>query len=100
MGGFYGSTHIRIDSNQPVLQVLTKLTAKENFKCYLAPPINGWVAVYNDNHGQIPIGAILAQYFSQDIVTVMVHDDSVFYYWYYLESSETGIRLRFCARLR
>jgi len=83
VGGFYGSTHIRMDSNQPVKQVLSELAVKERFKCYLAPPINGWVAIYNDGHGQVLIGDILANYFPQDILTVLVHDDDVFCYWYF-----------------
>jgi hypothetical protein len=83
MGNFFGSTQIRTDSMEKVKEVLKTLCQKEEFECYLSPSINGWVGVYNNMNGQAPLGDMLAEHFEEDIISLLVHDDDFFCYWYY-----------------
>lgn len=83
MGNFLGSAHVKIDSNTILKAYLSKLAPQEKFECYISPPINGWVGIFRDQFGQIPLGESLAKQFNNDIVDVMVHDDDVFCYWYH-----------------
>lgn len=82
MGNFLGSTHVKIDSEVELKALLSKMAVQENFKCYISPPINGWVSIFRDQCGQIPLGESIAKQFINDIIDVMVHDDDVFCYCY------------------
>jgi len=83
MGNFLGSTHVKIDSELELKSFLSELAAEDNFKCYVSPPTNGWVGIYRDEFGQIPLGESIAERFNNDIIDVMVHDDDVFCYQYF-----------------
>lgn len=83
MGGFYGSTHVRTDQFDRVREVVERVAREKKFACLLSPVINGWVGIYNDQYGQIPLGEELARYFREDVLSMLVHDDDVFCYWYF-----------------
>jgi hypothetical protein len=84
MGGFYGSIHVRADSNQLIKRVLEMVAQKKKRKFYLAPPINGWVGVFPDGYGQDErLSKFIAKQLDYDVLHLMVHDDDTFCYWFY-----------------
>jgi hypothetical protein len=88
MGGFYGSIHVRTDSNQPVKDVLEVIAKKKKHKFYLSPPINGWVSIFPEGSGQDErVSKYIAKYLDYDILHLLVHDDGIFCYWYYHKGS-------------
>lgn len=50
---------------------------------FLAPAVNGWVSIYNDQCGQVSIGDRITCHLPCDIVSLMVQDDNIFCCWYY-----------------
>lgn len=83
MGAFYGSAHIRSDQITEVTGVLEEL-AKRKWKFLVSPVIDGWIAVYPNIHGQDErVSKAIAKKLDWPILHVAVHDDDVFYYWYY-----------------
>ncbi|MBN2019112.1 MAG: hypothetical protein JW749_02675 [Sedimentisphaerales bacterium] len=84
MGGFYGSIHVRADSNQLIKVALEKIAKKKRHKFYLSPPINGWVGIFPDGYGQDErVSKHIAKQLDYDVLHLMVHDDDIFCYWYY-----------------
>lgn len=83
MGAFYGSIHVRTDDVDAVRKVLDS-AAKRKWKFLVSPIIDGWVAVYPSQHGQDErVSKAIAKELDSPILHVAVHDDDVFYYWYY-----------------
>ncbi|MCJ7729870.1 MAG: hypothetical protein MUO27_08360 [Sedimentisphaerales bacterium] len=88
MGGFYGSIHVRTDSNQHIKAVLETIAKKKKHKFYLSPPINGWVSIFPDGSGQDErVSRYIAKHLDYDILHLLVHDDDIFCYWYYRKGS-------------
>jgi hypothetical protein len=83
MGGFYGSVHIRSGSFDLIKGVLENLSKKEGYKFYMSKPISGWIGIFPDNYGQIPLAGAIAEFVDFDVLGLMVHDDDFFCYWYY-----------------
>jgi len=83
MGGFYGSIHILSESSGSVMNVLADISKREGHKFYMSKPINGWIGVFPDNYGQVPLAGAIAGMVNYDVLGLVVHDDDVFCYWYY-----------------
>lgn len=82
MGGFYGSVHVRSTHHTKVLEAAAHVCAVQRRKCFVSPVIDGWIAIYPDEHGQDSrFGAEMAQRIGGDVLNVVVHDDSSSYYW-------------------
>ena len=83
MGAFYGSIHIKADEVAPVREALDDI-AKRKWKFLVSPVMDGWIAVYPNVNGQDErVSKALAKKLDWPILHVAVHDDDVFYYWYY-----------------
>ncbi len=83
MGAFYGSIHIKTDQVGKVTEALDGL-AKRKWKFLMSPVIDGWIAIYPNEHGQSErVSKAIANELEWPILHVVVHDDDVFFYWYY-----------------
>jgi hypothetical protein len=84
MGAFYGSVHIKTDEVEAVRKALDDVAGRK-WKFLVSPVMNGWVAVYPNTNGQDErVSKALAKKLNWPILHVAVHDDDVFYYWYYV----------------
>ncbi len=83
MGGFYDSIHIRSESSDYIRNVLADISKREGYKFFMSKPINGWIGVFPDNYGQVPLADAIANMVNYDVLRLVVHDDDVFCYWYY-----------------
>ena len=64
------------------MAIANAVARDKNVRCLVGPPINNWVGVYPQEHGQDhEFGAAIAAKTQADVLHVLVHDDSVMYYW-------------------
>jgi hypothetical protein len=81
MGSFFGSVHMRTSDQGAVHQILEELTRKRETRFLLAPPRDGWLTVFPENHGQDDaLVKALAKRFIGEMLHVLVHDDDIFAY--------------------
>ncbi|MFO0957295.1 MAG: hypothetical protein U0800_07475 [Isosphaeraceae bacterium] len=84
MGGFYGSVHVRSEDREAVQSALEAVSHDTKERFLLGPPLNGWIGVYPEGHGQdLQIAQHLAGRLGGEIVAMLVHDDDFLVYEYY-----------------
>jgi hypothetical protein len=89
MGGHYGTIHVRTDNRDEVRFAVERLSTNRNLRFLIAPPINGWVTVFPEDHGQdSALSESLAQLLpDKTLIHCLVHDDDVFAYWLFENGS-------------
>lgn len=87
MGGHYGSIHVRTDNHEAVRSAVAALAENsKGLKFYVGPLLEGWIGIYpNKNGHDMEVSKALSAKLGNDILHLIVHDDSVFYYFYYYE---------------
>jgi tetratricopeptide (TPR) repeat protein len=86
MGAFFDSIHVRSDNAGMLLlqKALEQIAREEDLKFLMGPALNGWTCVFPSEIGvKEPISARIAALVPDDIFQLMVHDDDVFFYWFY-----------------
>ena len=83
MGAFYGSIHIKSNQVRKITEALGGLANRKR-KFLMSPVIDGWIAIYPNDHGQSErVSKAIAKKLEWPVLHVAVHDDDVFCYWYY-----------------
>jgi hypothetical protein len=83
MGAFYGSVHVKSDQYEAVKEAL-ETAAGRKWKFLVSPVMDGWIAVFPNNHGQDERASkAIAKSLAAPILHIAVHDDDVFYFWFY-----------------
>ncbi len=96
MGASYGSTQVRTTGRDEVIAIAESVARDKKVRCLVGPPINNWVGVYPQEHGQDhEFGAAIAAKTQADVLHVLVHDDSVMYYWLWRQGQLVD---RYCSR--
>lgn len=84
MGAFFNSIHVKSEDSDLVQKALERIAKEQDCKFLLNPTINGWVSIYPSEIGrEEPISADIAMLIPNDIFHLMVHDDDVFFYYFY-----------------
>jgi tetratricopeptide (TPR) repeat protein len=84
MGAFFDSILVRCEDSGTVQKALEQITKEEDLKFLMAPALNGWIAVFPSEIGRVePISTNIAALVPCDIFHLMLHDDDVFFYWFY-----------------
>ena len=87
MGAFYGSVQVQSEDRESVLGVVNSI-AKRKHRFLVSPVLNGWIGIYPNHNGQDDkVGQSVAKRLDGDVIQVVVHDDDVFYYWYYRDGN-------------
>ncbi|MGD9633841.1 MAG: hypothetical protein AB7G28_12370 [Pirellulales bacterium] len=85
MGAFYGSVQVRTDDRSSVKSIAESVARALHDRILVGPVINGWVGLYPDMNGQSErVGAAIAQELDADVLQLVVHDDDIFAYWFYI----------------
>ncbi len=88
MGSFYGSVHLRTSDRTALLKTLEALARKRETRFLVGPSLDGWLAVYPDNHGQDDaLVKAIAKRFAGELLHVLVHDDDVFAYSFFRDGT-------------
>jgi len=75
---------LRGEDERAVQKILQDLSAKKEWRFLLAPPLQTWIAVYPEHHGQDDrVSRAIAKRWATDVLHVLVHDDDIFCYFYY-----------------
>jgi hypothetical protein len=83
LGGFYGSVQLRSDRDR-VKAAAEQVVRARKIRCLVGPAINGWVGVYPEQNGQDQtIGEEIARITGGEAIHLVVHDDSIFAYWFW-----------------
>lgn len=84
MGGHYGSVQVRSEDRDRVKAIAEQVAREKQIHILIAPPVNGWIALFAENNGQDEsVGRLLAEQLDGDVLNLLVHDDDIFAYWYY-----------------
>lgn len=84
MGAFLDSIHVRIEEVGTVQKVLEEIAIKKDLKFLLGPAIKGWVSILPGEAGpDASISDEIAKRMACDVFHLAVHDDDVFYYFFY-----------------
>jgi hypothetical protein len=82
MGGHYGSVQVRSEDRERVQAVAEQVAREKGIHILIAPPVNGWIALFPENHGQDDaVGGAVAEQLDADVLHLLVHDDDIFAYW-------------------
>ncbi len=85
MGGFYGSVQVRTEERPKVLAAADAVAKALNIRCLIGPNLDGWVGVYPEGSGQDrTIGESIAKDVGGEVLHILVHDDDVMAYWFWL----------------
>src|SRR5690348_7972511 len=84
MGGHYGSVQVRSEDRERVKAVAEQVAREKGIHILISPPVNGWIALFPEVHGQDDaVGRAVAGQLDDDVLHLLVHDDDVLAYWYY-----------------
>jgi hypothetical protein len=84
MGGHYGSVQVRSEDRDRVKAIAEQVAREKQIHILIAPPVNGWIALFPENNGQDDaVGRLVAEQLDGDALNLLVHDDDIFAYWYY-----------------
>lgn len=85
MGAHFGSIHVRTEDRDEVKHAVEAIVSKRTGKFLIAPPIDGWVAIFPENNGQDDSvsEALMKKLPDKTIIQSLVHDDDIFAYWYF-----------------
>ena len=84
MGGHYGSVQVRSEDGNRVKAIAEQIAREKQIHILIAPPVNGWIALFPENNGQDhSVGHAVAEQLDEDVLSLLVHDDDIFAYWYY-----------------
>lgn len=84
MGAFFGSIHLRTTDFDFIQSTIDEIAREKNRKFYVAPTCNGWITAYPSKNGQeITLAKSIAQSVPCDVLHLIDHDDSAFYYGLY-----------------
>lgn len=84
MGGHYGSVQVRSEDRERVKAVAEQVARDKGIHILVAPPVNGWIALFPERHGQDDeVGRAVAEQLDGDVLHLLVHDDDIFAYWLY-----------------
>jgi hypothetical protein len=82
MGAFYGSTQVRQQEYEAVVQAAETVARDQGCKCLIGPVLNDWIGIYPENHGQDDnFGAAIAQKLGGFVLHLLLHDSDVMAYW-------------------
>lgn len=84
MGGHYGSVQVRSNDHDRVKTVAEQVAREKQIHVLVAPPSNGWIALFPENNGQDEsVGRAVAEQLDAEVLNLLVHDDDIFAYWFY-----------------
>ncbi|MEX2212954.1 MAG: hypothetical protein WD768_02425 [Phycisphaeraceae bacterium] len=84
MGSFFGAIYLRSSEPAEARRLLDAAPKRARF--YLAPPKDGWTAIYPSEHGQDErLSRALAKKTAGLVLHTLVHDEDVFCYFLYRE---------------
>jgi tetratricopeptide (TPR) repeat protein len=83
MGAFFNSIHIRTEDSDAVHTALEQLAKDMEYQFWVGPPTQAWICVCPNEIGSQPVSAKIAALVPYDVLHLMVHDDDVFYYYFY-----------------
>jgi hypothetical protein len=81
MGGHFSSIQVRSEDQAAVKAALEGVAREFGKRFLLAPPLEGWIAIYPDDSGQDErCVAALAKRLNTVVLYLMVHDSDLFFY--------------------
>jgi len=96
LGASYGSVQVCRQTQDTLRDVLEDLSAKSKIRFWLGPALGCWTGIYPILHYMDPsIARDLSRRLGGEIFSLVVHDDDVFQYEYYLDGKRVD---QYCSR--